>query len=97
LCRIVLTLFNSAPTAYFADMGKANTGIIRLYRRHWSEELAVVFLLVVTAGTVLGFVRYGNLDKNPWGYIATAVAIFSALTGMILTIAEAMRETNVDD
>jgi hypothetical protein len=78
-------------------MGKANSGIIHLYRRHWSEELAVVFVLVVASGICLGFVRYGNLDANPWAYIATAVAIFSALTGMILTIAEAMRETNVDD
>lgn len=78
-------------------MSKADSRIIRLYRRHWSEELAVVFLVVVASGTCLAFVRYGHLDKNPWGFIATAVAIFAALTGMMLTIAEAMRESNVDD
>jgi len=57
----------------------------------------VVVLLVAASGITLGFVRYGNLDKNPWGYVATAVAIFSAITGMVLTIAEAMRENNVHD
>lgn len=78
-------------------MGKANIGIIHLYRRHWSEELAVVVVLVAAAGTCLGFVRYGHLDRNPWAYIATAVAIFAAISGLVLTIAEAMRESNVDD
>lgn len=68
-----------------------------MYRRHWSEELAVVFILVVAAGTCLAFVRYGSLDKNPWQYIATAVAILGAFAGLVLTITEAMRESSVDD
>lgn len=56
-----------------------------------------MFLLVAAAGTCLAFVRYGHLDKNPWGYVATAVAIFAAFSGLVLTIAEAMRESDVDD
>ncbi|MEO6472603.1 MAG: hypothetical protein ABIO14_12460 [Aeromicrobium sp.] len=78
-------------------MGKENKGLIHLWRRHWSEELLIVFLVVAASVTCLGFVRYGHLEKNPWGYIATAVAIFAALSGMVLTIAEAMRESSVDD
>lgn len=78
-------------------MSKADHGSIRSYRRHWSEELGIVFLLVAASGTCLWFVRYGTLDKNPWGYIATAVAIFAAITGMVLTIAEAMRENTIDE
>ena len=78
-------------------MSKADSQIIRLYRRHWTEELAGVFLLVAAAGTCLAFIRYGELDKNPWGYVATAVAIFAALAGMVLTIVEAIRESNVKD
>lgn len=78
-------------------MGKANSGLIHVYRRHLSEELFVVFILVAAAGTCLAFVRYGHLDKNPWGYIATAVAILGAFSGMLLTITEAMRESNVND
>lgn len=70
---------------------------IHLYRRHWSEEIVVVFVVVAAAATCLAFVRYGDLEKNPWGYIAVAVAIIGALSGMMLTIVEAMRENNVDD
>ena len=78
-------------------MSKHDQRSVRTYRRHWSEELAVVVLLVAASGVTLGFVRYGGLEKNPWGYVATAVAIFSAITGMILTIAEAMREGDIHD
>ena len=78
-------------------MSKHDQRSVHTYRRHWSEELAVVVLLVAASGVTLGFVRYGSLEKNPWGYIATAVAIFSALTGMVLTIAEAMREGDLHE
>ena len=72
-------------------MGKENEGLIHLWRRHLSEELLIMFLVVVAASvTCLGFVRYGHLEKYPWGYIGTAVAIFAALSGMVLTIAEAI-------
>lgn len=70
---------------------------IHLYRRHWAEEIAVVVLLVGVGGTLLFFVRYGSLDENPWSYIATAIALIGAISAMMLTIAEAMRESNADD
>ncbi|MDQ3155631.1 MAG: hypothetical protein M3Q98_02750 [Actinomycetota bacterium] len=78
-------------------MSKHDQRSVRTYRRHWAEELVVVFLVVAAAATTLGFVRYGTLDKNPWGYIAVAVALLGALSGMILTIAEAMREGDLHE
>lgn len=78
-------------------MSKHGQRTIRSYRRHWAEEVVIVFLVVAAAGTCLAFIRYGDLDKNPWGYLAVAVALLAALTAMILTIAEAMREGNIKE
>lgn len=72
----------------------SNVERMRSYRRHWAEEMAIVVLVVAAAATCLAFIHYGNLDANPWKYIATAVALVGALSGMMLTIAEAMREGN---
>lgn len=72
----------------------SNVERMRSYRRHWAEEMAIVVLVVAAAATCLAFIQYGNLAENPWKYIATAVALVGALTGMMLTIAEAMREGN---
>jgi len=82
---------------YHITMSETSKKRIGKYRRHWSEELAVVLLLVGGAATCLALVRSGHLDKNPWGYIAVAVALVAAISGLILTIAEAMLENEVDD
>lgn len=70
---------------------------IHMYRRHWGEEIVVLVLVVAAAVTCLGLVRYGHMDREPWGYIAVAVAILGALSAMMLTIVEAMREDNVHE
>lgn len=70
---------------------------IHIYRRHWGEEIVILVVVVAAAGVCLGLVRSGQIDREPWGYIATAVAILGALSAMMLTIVEAMRENNVDE
>lgn len=52
-------------------------------------------LLFVAAGAaiLIGLARGGDIDREPWGYVAVAVAILSAVTGLLLAVAQAAFES----
>ncbi|MBW9206921.1 hypothetical protein KV102_10945 [Mumia sp. zg.B53] len=55
----------------------------------WSLVVAVVAAFVITGATILLLVRGGTLNSNPWEPIGTALAIFGAISALVIGIAEA--------
>ncbi len=54
---------------------------------------ALVVFIAAGAAIVIGFARGGDVDREPWGYIAVAVAILAAVTGLLLAFAQAAFES----
>lgn len=54
---------------------------------------AGVVFIAASAATVIAFARADKVDAEPWGYVAVAVAILSALTGLLLAFAQAAFES----
>jgi len=54
---------------------------------------ALLVFVVVGAGILIGLARGGSIDREPWGYVAVAVAILSAVTGLLLAVAQAAFES----
>lgn len=52
-------------------------------------------LVFVAAGsaTIVAFARADEVDREPWGYVALAIAILSAVTGLLLAFAQAAFES----
>lgn len=54
---------------------------------------ALVVFIAAGAGIVIAFARDGEISREPWGYVAVAVAILSAVTGLLLAFAQAVFES----
>lgn len=57
----------------------------------------MVLVIVIASIVCLLMIRSGQIDRNPWVYIATATAILAAVTGMAITIGEAKADTEVEE
>lgn len=67
------------------------------HHRRWGMYTALVVFVAAGAATVIAFARKGDVDKEPWGYAAVAVAILAALTGLLLAFAQAAFEAQGHD
>ena len=54
---------------------------------------ALIVFIAAGAAIVIAIVRNGELNREPWGYVAVAVAILSAVTGLVLAFAQAAYES----
>lgn len=63
------------------------------HHRRWGMYTAGVVFIAASAATVIAFARADKVDAEPWGYVAVAVAILSALTGLLLAFAQAAFES----
>ncbi|WP_370618041.1 hypothetical protein [Mumia sp. Pv 4-285] len=55
----------------------------------WTAVVVVVASFVISGLTILSLARSGVLDGEPWEPVGTALAIFGAVTALIVGIAEA--------
>ncbi|KAA1422795.1 hypothetical protein FE697_011595 [Mumia zhuanghuii] len=55
----------------------------------WAAVVVVVATFVISGLTVLALARSGAIDSYPWESVGTALAIFGAVTALIVGIAEA--------
>ena len=63
------------------------------HHRRWGMYTALVVFIAAGAAIVIGIARNGEIDREPWGYVAVAVAILSAVTGLLLAFAQAAFES----
>lgn len=63
------------------------------HHRRWGMYTALVVFIAAGAAIVIGIARDGAIDREPWGYVAVAVAILSAVTGLLLAFAQAAFES----
>jgi uncharacterized membrane protein (DUF4010 family) len=54
---------------------------------------ALVVSIAASAAIVIAIARDGEISREPWGYVAVAVAILSAVTGLLLAFAQAAFES----
>lgn len=67
------------------------------HRRRWGMWTATVVCIGVLGIAAIALARYDRIELTPWGhYIALAMAVFSALTGMALAFAMAAIESRGD-
>jgi hypothetical protein len=69
--------------------------IVTLHEHHrrWAMWTALLVCVAAGAATVIAFSRDGDVSREPWGYFAVAVAILSAVTGLLLAFAQAAFES----
>jgi uncharacterized membrane protein YhiD involved in acid resistance len=67
------------------------------HHRHWGMWTALVVFIAAGSATIVAFARSGDIDREPWGYVAIAVAILSALAGLLLAFAQAVYESQGED
>jgi hypothetical protein len=70
---------------------------IHEHHRRWGMWTALVVFIAAGSATVIAFARDGEVDREPWGYVAVAVAILSALAGLLLAFAQAVYESQGND
>ena len=63
------------------------------HHRRWGMYTALVVFIAAGAAILIGLARGGDIDREPWGYVAVAVAILSAVTGLLLAFAQAAFES----
>jgi peptidoglycan/LPS O-acetylase OafA/YrhL len=63
------------------------------HHRRWGMWTALVLFIAAGSATVVAFARADEVDREPWGYIALAVAILTALAGLLLAFAQAAFES----
>ena len=63
------------------------------HHRRWGMYTALVVFVAAGAAIVIAVARDGEISREPWGYVAVAVAILSALAGLVLAFAQAAYES----
>jgi hypothetical protein len=63
------------------------------HHRRWGMWTALIVFIAAGAATVVGFARADEVDREPWGYVALAVAILAAVAGLLLAFAQAAFES----
>lgn len=66
------------------------------HHRRWGMWTALVVFIAAGAATVVAFARANEVDREPWGYLALAIAILAALSGLLLAFAQAAFESQDD-
>lgn len=54
---------------------------------------ALLVSVAAGAAILIGLSRGGEIDREPWAYVAVAIAILSAVTGLLLAFAQAAFES----
>jgi hypothetical protein len=67
------------------------------HHRRWGMYTALVVFIAAGAAILIGLARGGDVDREPWGYLAVAVAILAAVAGLLLAFAQAAYEAQGDD
>jgi lysylphosphatidylglycerol synthetase-like protein (DUF2156 family) len=67
------------------------------HHRRWGMYTALVVFIAAGAAILISLARGGEVDGEPWRYIAVAVAILAAVTGLLLAFAQAAFESQGDD
>jgi len=70
---------------------------LREHHRRWGLYIAVIVFIAAAAAFVIGFAREGEVAREPWGYVAVAVAILAAVGGLLLSFAQAAYEAQDND
>ncbi|KAA1399548.1 hypothetical protein [Aeromicrobium ginsengisoli] len=63
------------------------------HHRRWGIYTALVVFIAAGAAIIIAIARDGEIDREPWGYVAVAVAILSAVAGLVLAFAQAAYES----
>ncbi|MCW2824913.1 MAG: hypothetical protein JWQ91_1830 [Aeromicrobium sp.] len=64
--------------------------IIADHHRRWGIIAASLVGLVAVGIAGIAFARTGEINREPWGYIALAVAVLAALGGFFLALTMAV-------
>jgi hypothetical protein len=69
--------------------------IVTLHEHHrrWAMWTALLVFVAAGSATIVAFARADEVDREPWGYVALAIAILSAVTGLLLAFAQAAFES----
>lgn len=59
------------------------------------SALGIVLVIVATVIVLLILVQQGQLNREPWSYIAVAAGILAALTGFMIALAEGKVESDL--
>ena len=67
------------------------------HRRRWRISIAAVLVIGVSGIAAIALARHDRIDLSLWGhYVALAMAVFSALTGLAFAFTRAAIESRGD-
>lgn len=66
------------------------------HQRRWKRWTAGLFIIAALAIAVIAVARRDLIDPHPWGYVALAAGVTSALAGLAFAFAMAAIESRGD-